>query len=201
MESAVIRLDWGDPPGTAVPGRGVHDGSLTRSHRHGSSRAPARISSSCAASLASRVTRLHGRPGFAVASPSAFADGLESTARPPFGVARYRGPPRPVLSSSIHSPAATSSTSTAEPDPGGGDRGGPCRAGGRSSDERARAPGDVERAPATRAGVEGPRLQQRIRLLPGSYIGLHDTAVGMRSPATSMLKTPSGASGALAVST
>ena len=45
------------------------------------------------------------------------------------------------------------------------------------------------------------RHQQRMRLFPGSYIGRDETSAGMRSPATSMLKLPSGGSGALAVST
>ena len=45
------------------------------------------------------------------------------------------------------------------------------------------------------------RHQQRMRLFPGSYIGRDETSAGMRFPATSMLKPPSGGSGALAVST
>ena len=43
--------------------------------------------------------------------------------------------------------------------------------------------------------------QRRMRLFPGSYIGLDETSAGMRSPATSMLKPPSGGFGTLAVST
>ena len=50
--------------------------------------------------------------------------------------------------------------------------------------------------------LAGPsRHHRRMRVFAGSYIGRAETSAGMRSPATSMLKPPSGGSGALAVST
>ena len=109
---------------------------------------------------------------------------------------RRRHPIPNLRSSSLPSPSTSATTY------------GPFAAPSRRDPNRAAAQrsGATDRCGADHARTDHDRRrssphQRRMRLFPGSYIGLDETSAGMRAPATSMLKPPSSGFGVLAVST